>query len=85
MLMKRLRITRGGQISVPAELRHRWGGSIVTLEDRGDHAVIRPAPDDPITAARGALKHLAQGATSEEMRRQARDEEAEIEARRTEA
>ena len=82
MFMKRLRITRGGQISVPAELRHRWGGSIVTLEDRGDHAVIRPAPDDPITAARGALKHLAGGTTSEELRREARAEEAEREARR---
>jgi bifunctional DNA-binding transcriptional regulator/antitoxin component of YhaV-PrlF toxin-antitoxin module len=82
MLMKRLRITRGGQISVPAELRHRWGGSIVTLEDRGDHAVLRPAPDDPITAARGALKHLALGATSTEMREEARVEDAEIEARR---
>ena len=54
----------------------------MTLEDRGDHAVIRPAPDDPITAARGALKHLARGATSEEMRREARAEEAELEARR---
>jgi len=82
MNMKRIRITRGGQISVPADIRHRWGGSIVTLEDRGDHAVIRPAPDDPITAARGALKHLTKGATSEEMRRQARAEDAEIDARR---
>jgi bifunctional DNA-binding transcriptional regulator/antitoxin component of YhaV-PrlF toxin-antitoxin module len=82
MLMKRLRITRGGQISVPAELRHRWGGSVVTLEDRGDHAVIRPAPDDPITAARGALKHLAGGATSDDMRREARAEDAELDERR---
>ncbi len=82
MIMKRLRITRGGQISVPAELRHRWGGSIVTLEDRGDHAVIRPAPDDPITTARGALKQFAQGTTSEELRREARAEDAAIEARR---
>jgi bifunctional DNA-binding transcriptional regulator/antitoxin component of YhaV-PrlF toxin-antitoxin module len=82
MLMKRIRITRGGQISVPAEIRHRWGGSTVTLEDRGDYAVIRPAPDDPIAAARGALKHLADGVTSEDMRREARDEDAEIDARR---
>jgi bifunctional DNA-binding transcriptional regulator/antitoxin component of YhaV-PrlF toxin-antitoxin module len=82
MSMKRIRITRGGQISVPAEIRHRWGGATVTLEDRGDHAVIRPAPDDPVTAARGALKHLAKGRTSEDMRRAARTEETELEARR---
>jgi bifunctional DNA-binding transcriptional regulator/antitoxin component of YhaV-PrlF toxin-antitoxin module len=82
MFMKRLRITRGGQISMPAELRHRWGAAVVTLEDRGDHAVIRPAPDDPITAARGALKQFARGTTSAELRREARLEDAEIEDRR---
>jgi bifunctional DNA-binding transcriptional regulator/antitoxin component of YhaV-PrlF toxin-antitoxin module len=79
MLRRRLRITRAGQISLPAELRQRWGGSVVTLEDRDDHAVIRPAPDDPIAAARGALAHLAGGATGAELRRQARAEDAETE------
>jgi len=82
MSMKRLKISRGGQISVPAELRHRWGGSTVTLEDRGDHAVLRPAPDDPVAAARGSLRQLAGDRTSDEMRRDARSEEAELEARR---
>ena len=71
--MKRLRITRGGQVSVPAEIRHRWGGSTLTLEDLGDHVVLRPAPDDLITATRGSLKDL--DASSEELRRAARDEE----------
>jgi bifunctional DNA-binding transcriptional regulator/antitoxin component of YhaV-PrlF toxin-antitoxin module len=82
MTMKRLKISRGGQISVPADLRHRWGGSTVTLEDRGDHAVIRPAPDDPIAAARGSLKHMVGDRTTEQMRKEAREEEAETEARR---
>ena len=54
----------------------------MTFEDRGDYAVIRPAPDDPIAAARGALKHLIGDRTTEQMRREAREEEAEIEARR---
>jgi bifunctional DNA-binding transcriptional regulator/antitoxin component of YhaV-PrlF toxin-antitoxin module len=82
MAMKRLRISKGGQISMPAELRHRWGGSTVTIEDRGDHAVIRPAPSDPIAAARGALKHLAGNRTSDDLRREAREEDAEVETRR---
>jgi bifunctional DNA-binding transcriptional regulator/antitoxin component of YhaV-PrlF toxin-antitoxin module len=81
MTMKRLKISKGGQISVPAALRHRWGGSTVTLEDHGDHAVIRPAPDDPIAAARGALRQLV-GSTTDDMRRESRTEDAEAEARR---
>jgi hypothetical protein len=44
--------------------------------------VLRPAPDDPIAAARGALKDLAGDVTSEEMRREARAEEEELERRR---
>jgi AbrB family looped-hinge helix DNA binding protein len=80
--MSRLKISRGGQISVPAEIRHRWGGSTLALEDHGDHVVLRPAPDDPIAAARGALRDLAGGVTSEEIRRRAREEDDELERRR---
>ena len=57
------------------------GRSTLSLEDHGDHVVLRPAPDDPIAAARGALKDLAGDTTSEEMRREARAEE-ELERRR---
>lgn len=77
----RLKISKGGQISVPAAIRHRWGGSTIALEDHGDHVVLRPAPDDPIAAARGDLKDVAGEMTSEEMRREARAEEAELERR----
>ena len=80
--MPRLRLSKGGQISVPAAIRHRWGGSTIALEDHGDHVVLRPAPDDPIAAARGDLKDIAGEVTSEEMRREARDEDAELERRR---
>jgi bifunctional DNA-binding transcriptional regulator/antitoxin component of YhaV-PrlF toxin-antitoxin module len=79
--MPRLKVSKGGQISVPAAIRHRWGGSTISLEDHGDHVVLRPAPDDPIAAARGDLKDLADGMTSDEMRREARAEEADLERR----
>jgi AbrB family looped-hinge helix DNA binding protein len=82
MSMKRLKISRGGQISLPAPIRHRWNGSTVTLEDRDDHVILRPAPDDPIAAARGALADLFAGVTSEDLRRAGREEDAEIEERR---
>ena len=80
MTMKRLTISRGGQISLPAEVRHRWGTRTVVAEDRGDHVVLRPAPDDPIAAARGAL--AGRGRSSDELRRLAREEEAHAERRR---
>ena len=79
--MPRVKLSKGGQISVPAAIRHRWGGSTIALEDHGDHVILRPAPDDPIAAARGDLKDVVGEVTSEEMRRGARAEEAELERR----
>jgi AbrB family looped-hinge helix DNA binding protein len=79
--MKRMtiRISQGGQVSIPADIRRRWGTDRLVLEDRGDDVVIRPLPADPISAARGSLK-VEGGLTSEEMRRLAREEDAHIEA-----
>lgn len=54
----------------------------MTLEDHVDHVILRPAPDDPIEAARGAFKDLPGGMTSEEMRREARLEDEERERQR---
>lgn len=81
MVMRYLMISKGGQISVPAEVRKRWRTRRLQLEDRGDELVIRPAPEDPIAAAEGILKGRL-GYTSEELRRMEREEEAEIEERR---
>lgn len=55
-IMKRCtRISKGGQISIPAQIRRRWDTSTLVLEDEGDRLVITPAPDDPIAAAEGSL------------------------------
>ena len=78
--MKVHRITAGGQISLPAEVRHRWSTQAVVLEDLGDRVVVRPLPDDPITAARGALKGRLP--SSDELRRRARADETASERRR---
>lgn len=77
---RRVKVSRGGQISVPAAVRHRWRTSTVTVEDRGDELVIRPAADDPIAAAAGAFAGRMPY-SSEELRRLARDEDQEIEDR----
>jgi bifunctional DNA-binding transcriptional regulator/antitoxin component of YhaV-PrlF toxin-antitoxin module len=78
--MKQARISRGGQISVPAAIRRRWGTDRVLVDDRGDEFVVRPLADDRIAAARGFVRPFAteDGSVpaSEEARRQTRDEEA---------
>jgi len=81
MRMKPARISRGGQISVPAEIRHRWSTSRVLLEDLGDRLVVRPTADDPVAALRGALSDAGKPA-SEELRKRARAEQAVAEERR---
>jgi bifunctional DNA-binding transcriptional regulator/antitoxin component of YhaV-PrlF toxin-antitoxin module len=78
---RRLKITSGGQVSLPAEIRRRWGVGAVLLEDRGDEVVMRPLPDDPIRAARGIFAGRSK-LTTEEIRRREREAEAEIETRK---
>jgi bifunctional DNA-binding transcriptional regulator/antitoxin component of YhaV-PrlF toxin-antitoxin module len=80
MIMKTLKVTRGGQVSVPAEIRRRWGTSTLALEDLGDRVVLTPAPDDPIGAARGALVGASRS-DADALRRAARDAEAAAERR----
>ncbi len=70
-------ITKSGQMSVPASIRHRWNARKVVIVDNGSHIVVSPVPDDPIAAFRGSL--AGRGPTSEEARRMAREEEREIE------
>ena len=83
MSMKtRVRISRGGQISIPAAIRHRWRTSTVALEDHGDRIVLEPAPDDPIAAAEGALAEEFDDLDVERLRRAAREDERLADARR---
>jgi bifunctional DNA-binding transcriptional regulator/antitoxin component of YhaV-PrlF toxin-antitoxin module len=80
--MKTVTVSRGGQISLPAAIRHRWKTNRVLLDDRGDIVVVRPLPSDPIDAARGMLHGPDQLMTSVEARRQTRDEEASAHRRK---
>jgi bifunctional DNA-binding transcriptional regulator/antitoxin component of YhaV-PrlF toxin-antitoxin module len=82
MGMSLIKISKGGQISVPAEVRHRWGTSRVELEDLGDRLVIHPAEEDPVGALRGAFADPA-GPGSQELRRRARAEELAAVTRRS--
>jgi bifunctional DNA-binding transcriptional regulator/antitoxin component of YhaV-PrlF toxin-antitoxin module len=48
---QRKRITDGGQVSIPAAARSRWGTRDVLIEDLGDEVRIRPvSPDEDVVA-----------------------------------
>ena len=80
--MKTTTISKGGQLSIPAVVRHRWSTRRVVIEDRGSAIVVRPLPDDPIGAALGSLS--GGRPTTDRARATVRDEEAAIDdARRT--
>lgn len=81
-MSQRMKISRGGQISIPATIRHRWGTSTVVLDDQGDRIVLEPAPDDPIAAAEGALSDEFGVLDPIELRREARAAEKSAEPRR---
>jgi bifunctional DNA-binding transcriptional regulator/antitoxin component of YhaV-PrlF toxin-antitoxin module len=74
LMSQHMRISKGGQISIPAAIRHRWGTSTVSLDDLGDRIVLQPAPDDPIAAAEGALADEFSSADARLLREAARRE-----------
>jgi bifunctional DNA-binding transcriptional regulator/antitoxin component of YhaV-PrlF toxin-antitoxin module len=78
--MQILRISKGGQISIPARIRRRWGAQRLLLDDRGNELVIIPVPTDPIAAVRGSFKSADH--TVEGDRERMRQEDVEIEERK---
>lgn len=74
--MKQARISRGGQVTIPADVRRRWSTTRVTLEDLGDRLVIHPAPDDPVAGLRGAFADPSPPGSAE-LRKAARAEDAD--------
>jgi len=77
-----MKISKGGQISIPAPIRKRWRTSTLTLDDQGDQIVLKPAPDDPIAAAAGAFAGVGPKVDWEQVRREEREIELEIEERK---
>lgn len=61
-----VRVTSNGSISLPASIRRRWGVDRVAIIDRGDFAIVRAIPDDPINYFNGRFAGLGPG--TEEMR-----------------
>lgn len=51
----KMKISKTGQISIPAAVRRRWNVRNVRVVDEGDRIVVKPVPDDPVAAASGAF------------------------------
>lgn len=72
----RHRITDAGQVSIPAEVRDRWGARAVIIHDEGEQIVLRPVSENPIDAIRGLLKGKGRSdIDATEAIRQARNED----------
>jgi bifunctional DNA-binding transcriptional regulator/antitoxin component of YhaV-PrlF toxin-antitoxin module len=67
-------VSQNGQVSIPADARSRWKARRVVVVDLGDRVVVRPLPDDGVEELEG--KYRGRGPSTDEARRQARQEEA---------
>ena len=79
------KVSKNGQVSLPAELRRRWNVDSVLFLDRGDHALVIPYPEDAVRSLRGRFKGPPGGPTSDEARAMFRAEEMAAEERRNRA
>lgn len=79
-----MKVSRNGQVSLPADVRRRWGTDLVLVLDLGTHVVMRPVSADREENIRSVLGRFRSpdGPSSDDMRRQAREEDAEIEDRK---
>ena len=74
-----MKVSRNGQVSIPADARARWNADRVVVVDLGDRVVVRPMPDDPVEELVGKYRR---GPATGTARRRARTDEASAETRR---
>jgi AbrB family looped-hinge helix DNA binding protein len=72
-----MKVSRNGQVSIPADARARWNAERVVVVDLGDRVVVRPLPDDPID---DLIAKYPGGPATDAVRRQERADDAAIEA-----
>ena len=74
-----MKISRNGQVSIPAQARSRWQTDQVVVVDLGDYVLMRPVEDNDPARLRG--KYVDQGPKSDDIRRSARRDSARRERR----
>ncbi len=74
-----MRVSRNGQVSIPADARARWNADRVVVVDLGDRIVMRPLPEDAAGELVGKYRH---GPSTDDARRGARADDAAVEKRK---
>jgi AbrB family looped-hinge helix DNA binding protein len=54
-----MKVSRNGQVSIPAEARARWGTDRVVVVDLGDRVVMRPVSAGGVDDLVGSITGLA--------------------------
>lgn len=67
-----MKVSRNGQVSIPADARSRWQTERVVMVDLGDRVVMRPLPEDPVGDLTGKYP---QRPSTDDARRRARSDE----------
>lgn len=75
-----MKVSRNGQVSIPAEARARWQADRVVVVDLGDRIVMRPATPGGVDGLVG--KYAGVGPSTDELRRRARAADQERDHRR---
>lgn len=70
-----MKVSRNGQVSIPAATRTRWQADRVVVVDLGDYLVMRPTSTDPVGAVVG--KYAGRGPSADAARRRERDADAD--------
>ncbi len=68
-------ISKGGQVTIPADIRRRWGTIELELIDLGERIVLCPRPG-PSGSAKGSVP-LPSGVTTTSLRERARAEDGD--------
>lgn len=70
-----MKVTTAGQVSIPAEVRRRWGTTRVKITDEGGRLVVEPEPENPFE---GLIGILSDGTlSSDDMEAEEREAERE--------
>ncbi len=82
-MARRMKLSKGGQVSVPAAIRNRWQTNTVVIDDRGDHLVVRPVADDPVESTFGVFaEEFADAPPAEQLIRELRAQDVDAGNRR---
>ena len=68
-----MKVSRNGQVSIPADARARWNADRVVVVDLGDRVVLRPLSDEPVKSLIGKYRG---GASTGVARKRSRSDDA---------